>query len=147
MVWYLPFFLFDLLLIFKIYPGNNFISVYRFLPLSLMGAPMAHGSSQGQLYHGCSNNGCFNLLCQARDQTHTSTAPHAAAGGVLTYCTTARIPFLFLKLYVLPLCGCTTHVVSSLLPLQITQQFQTHGISSHCISGLNFWKQDCQVER
>ena len=40
----------------------------------------------------CGNNGSFNSLCRARDQTCTSAVTQAAALELSTYCTTAGTP-------------------------------------------------------
>ena len=52
------------------------------------------------LCHNCSNVRSFNLLCQTRDRTHTSTAIWDAAVRFLTHCTTVGTPItsIFLKL-------------------------------------------------
>ena len=45
---------------------------------------------------GCGSAGSFNLMCWARDWTHTSASTWAAAVGFLTHCATGGTPTLCL---------------------------------------------------
>ena len=49
-------------------------------------------SSSCNIHCSCGNAGFFNPLCQAKDQTHTSTVTQAVVVRFLTHCTVAKTP-------------------------------------------------------